>query len=163
MTPALHLPSMDVAEHEKRGFSEADVHSTLFEPDMAVLGFPPRTSTQADSEYFLEQRTLAMRRLKSGRETGRYDGLYLIGNSPVVLCEVKRYEALDSRHAFELARKQLVDYARSDDFSIPPPFLLLYSGKPERTRFLRLKTVADPSLLGEAEYEELPELWTWEQ
>ncbi|MBA2536872.1 MAG: hypothetical protein H0V20_05475 [Actinobacteria bacterium] len=40
--------------------------------------------------------------------------------------------------------------------------MLLYCGKPERTRFFRLKTVVDPSLLGEVEYEELPEPWTWD-
>lgn len=83
MTP-LHLPSDDVPESQKRDFSEADVHSTLFEPDMRSLRFPPRTSSQADGEYFVEQRSLAMRRLRSGKSTGWYDGPYLIGNSPIV-------------------------------------------------------------------------------
>ena len=91
MTP-LRLPSFDLPESERRRLSEADVHSTLFEPDMQALGYPPRTSSQADGEYFLEQRTLAVRRLKSQRATGRYDGLYLIGNTPVVLCEIKRHD-----------------------------------------------------------------------
>lgn len=156
-------PSLDIPEAQKRSYTEAEVHSTLFEPDMITLGYPPRTSNQADGEYFLEQRTLALRRLRSGRETGRYDGLYLIGNSPVILCEIKRYDALDSVAEQERAAKQLGDYARSEDFRAPPPFLLLYCGKLERTRFYRLKTVVDGTLLGEAEYEQLPELWTWEQ
>ena len=30
-------PSLDVPEFEKRGFSEADAHSTLFDPDMIAL------------------------------------------------------------------------------------------------------------------------------
>ena len=114
MSP-IRLPSLEIPEAQKRDYSEAEVHSTLFEPDMGALGYPPRTSSQADGEYFREQRTLAVRRLKSGRVTGRYDGLYLIGNSPVVLCEVKRYEALDSPPEFEKAKRQLIGYAHSED------------------------------------------------
>lgn len=130
---------------------------------MRTLGYPPRESSQAVGEYFREQRTLALRRLQSRRATGRYDGLYLIGNSPVVLCELKRYDALDSARDFERAKGQLVDYAKSEDFAEPPPFLVLYCGKPERNRFFMRKTVADPSLLGEIEYEELEEIWTWDR
>jgi hypothetical protein len=159
----VRLPSLDVADSAKRAYSEADVHSTLFEPDMRTLGYPGRTSSQADGEYFLEQRTLAVRRLRSQRETGRYDGLYLIGNLPVVLAEIKRYEALDSQSELDRATEQLQDYARSADFAAPPPFLVLYCGKPERNRFFRLKTVADPSLLGELEYDELNEIWDWQR
>lgn len=158
MSP-LQLPSLAIPEAEKLVFSEADVHSTLFEPDMQALGYPPRSSNQADGEHFLEQRRLALRRLKSGNELGRYDGLYMIGNSPVVLCEIKRYEVLDTPRSFTRAVEQLQDYARSEDFERPPPFLMLYCGKPERSRFYRLKQVADASLLDEAEYEELPEIW----
>jgi type I restriction-modification system DNA methylase subunit len=162
VTP-LRLPSLDVAEAQKRTFSEADVHSTLFEPDMRALGYPPRTSSQADGEYFVEQRSLAVRRLRSGRSTGFYDGLYLLGNSPVVLCELKRYEALDSPREFERAKQQLQGYASSEDFAVPPPFLVLYCGKPERNRFFRRKTVVDPSLFGAVDYEELDEIWSWDR
>lgn len=52
-------------------------------------------------------------------------------------------------------------YAQSEDFAEPPPFLILYCGKPERTRFFVRKTMADPSLLGEVEYEEFDEVWEW--
>lgn len=159
----IRLPSLDIPESEKRRLSEAEVHSKLFEPDMAALGYPPRRSSEADGEHFREQRTLAVRRLKSRRETGRYDGLYLIGNAPVVLCEIKRYGQIDAPAALERAKRQLIEYALSEDFERPPPFLLLYSGKPERNCFLRLRTMADASLLDESAYEELPELWTWEQ
>ena len=162
MTP-LRLPSFDLPESERRRLSEADVHSTLFEPDMQTLGYPPRTSSQADGKYFLEQRTLAVRRLKSQRATGRYDGLYLIGNTPVVLCEIKRYDELDSSSALERACGQLVEYALSGDFKTAPPFLVLYCGKPERNRFFRLKAVAEASLLDEEPYEALPEIWSWER
>jgi hypothetical protein len=162
VTP-IRLPSLDVPEDQKRSYTEAEVHSTLFEPDMTTLGYPPRTNSQAAGEYFMEQRTLAVRRLKSARATGRYDGLYVIGNSPIVLCELKRFEALDSPAALEEAVRQLQRYAKSEDFEVPPPFLLLYCGKPERTRFYRLKTLADPTLFGEAEYEELPEPWEWDR
>lgn len=103
-----------------------------------------------------------MNRLKSGAGSGFFDGLYLIGNAPVVLCELKRYDALDSQADFDRAKQQLVDYARSADFDEPPPFLVLYSGKPERTRFfVRRTTVAEPGLLAEPEYEELAEIWEW--
>lgn len=51
---AIRPPSLDVPEFEKRGFSEADVHSTLFDPDMVALGYPRRASSQADGEYFVE-------------------------------------------------------------------------------------------------------------
>ena len=61
----IRLPSLNIPDAQKLTFSEADVHSTLFEPDMQALGFPPRTSSQADGEYFVEQRTLAVRRLRS--------------------------------------------------------------------------------------------------
>ena len=71
MSPS--LPSLAIADAEKAAFSEAEVHGTLFEPDMTALGFPARTSSQADGEYFQEQRTLALRRLKTGHDTGRYD------------------------------------------------------------------------------------------
>jgi hypothetical protein len=162
VTP-IRLPSLEIAESEKRQLSEADVHATLFELDMISLGYPPRTSSQAEGDYFIEQRRLAVRRLKSAHATGRYDGLYLIGNSPVVLCEIKRYEALDAPKDFERAKRQLTEYARSEDFSAPPPYLVLYCGKPERNRFFRLKTLADPSLLGELEYEEFEEIWAWER
>jgi len=47
------LPSLAVPETQKRAFSEADVHSSLFEPDMVSLGYPARTTTQADGEYFV--------------------------------------------------------------------------------------------------------------
>lgn len=137
------------------------MHSSLFEPDMAALGYPPRSSTQADGEYFVEQRSLAVRRLRSARATGRYDGLYLVGNSPVVLCEIKRFDALDASAEFERAKRQLVAYARSEDFAQPPPFLVLYCGKPERSRFFRLRTLSDASVLGEPDYEELDEIWDW--
>jgi hypothetical protein len=159
----IRLPSVDVPAEQKQAYTEADVHAKLFEPDMAELGYPRRTNTQADGEYFLEQRRLAVRRLKSQRATGAYDGLYLIGNSPVVLCEIKRYGAIDSSTAFETAKRQLIAYARSEDFAEPPPFLVLYCGKAERNRFFLRKTVADSSLLGEAEYEELHEFWPWER
>ena len=163
MSPA-HPPSLDISEAEKRRFSEAEVHSTLFEPDMRALGFPARESSQADGEYFREQRTLALRRLKSGRETGRYDGLYLIGNQPIVLCEIKRYDELDSPGQLEQAVRQLQAYAQSEDFISPCPFLVLYCGKLDRTRFFRLRTVADGTLLGEVEYEDLgTEIWEWER
>ena len=157
-------PSLDVPEHEKRGFSEAEIHSTLFERDMRLLGYPARESSQAQGEYFREQRTLALRRLKTGRETGRYDGLYLIGNQPVVLCEVKRYDQLDSAEQLTRAARQLQDYARSEDFALPPPFLALYCGKLARTRFYRLNRVADGTSIGEAAYEELgSEIWDWQR
>lgn len=130
---------------------------------MRALGYPQRESSQAAGEYFREQRTLALRRLKSRRATGRYDGLYLIGNSPVVLCELKRYNALDAPAEFERAKDQLVSYAKSEDFAEPPPFLILYCGKPKRNRFFLRKTVADASLLGELEYEELEEIWAWDR
>lgn len=155
------LPSLSIPEAEKIAYTEADVHSKLFEPDLAALGYPPRTSTQAGGEYFLEQHRLAMRRLASGKQRGHYDGLYMVGNSPVVLCEVKRYEAIDSKAAFERAVKQLQNYALSEDFDRPPPFLLLYSGRPEQTRFYRLRQMADGTMLDAAAYEELPEIWEW--
>jgi type I restriction-modification system DNA methylase subunit len=153
------LPTASVPDDEKRRYSEADVHAKLFEPDMASLGYPPRTAGQADGEYFLEQGHLALRRLKSRRERGRYDGLYLIGNAPVVLCELKRHDAIDSDREYEKAKQQLIDYARSEDFESPPPFLLLYSGKPSRSAFFRLKTVVDTHTT--AEYELLEEIWEW--
>ncbi len=131
-------PSLEIPEHEKRGFSEAEIHSTLFERDMRALGYPPRESSQADGEYFREQRTLALRRLRTQRETGRYDGLYLVANQPVVLCELKRYGQLDTQDQLDRAARQLQEYARSEDFASPPPFLILYSGRLERTRFYRL-------------------------
>jgi hypothetical protein len=159
----IRLPSLDIPDAEKHGLSEADVHSTLFEPDMGSLGYLPRTSSRADGDYFVEQRSLAVRRLKSQRATGRYDGLYLSGNSPIVLCEIKRFDALDSPHALDTAIRQLQDYAQSEDFQSAPPFLLLYCGRPDKTRFFRLETVADPMLLGQLEYEELGEPWAWER
>lgn len=160
----IRLPSLEIPESQKRGYSEADVHSKLFDLDMTkAFGYPSRLTTEADGEHFREQRTLAVRRLKTGAATGRFDGLYLIGNSPVVLCEIKRYEAIDASGEFEKAKQQLVAYARSDDFAEPPPFLVLYCGKPERTRFFVGKTVADPSLLGNLEYDELTEIWEWKR
>lgn len=158
---ALRPPSVDIPEGEKQAFTEAEVHSKLFEPDMVFSGYPPRTNNQAHGEYFREQRTLAMRRLKSGRERGHYDGLYLVGNSPVVLCEIKRYEMLDTPAKFAAAAKQLQDYARSEDFEQPPPFLLLYCGKPARTRFYRLRNMAEGTVLDSAVYDEQPEIWSW--
>jgi hypothetical protein len=157
-------PSLEIPETEKRQFSEAEVHSTLFEPDMRALGFPARESSQADGEYFREQRTLALRRLKSARETGRYDGLYLVGNQPVVLCELKRYKELDTGAQLDEATRQLQSYAQSEDFAAPPPFLVLYSGKLDRTRFFRLRTVSDGTLIGQVEYEDLgTEIWDWDR
>src|SRR6188472_3245257 len=130
---------------------------------MRALGYPRRESSQADGEYFREQKTLALRRLRSQRVTGRYDGLYLVGNQPLVLCEVKRYDELDGAQ-LERAVHQLQDYARSEDFASPPPFLALYCGKLERTRFFRLNRLADGTLLGEADYEDLgAEIWQWER
>lgn len=157
-------PSLGVPETEKRSYTEAEVHSKLFEPDMAALGFPPRTNTQADGEWFQEQRALAMRRLKSKRSRGHHDGLYLIGNSPVVLCELKRYGALDTPADLEKAKQQLIDYALSEDFEPAPPFLVLYCGKPERTMFWMRKSLAAGALVDDRPYEELgPEIWDWKR
>ena len=158
------LPSLGIPEAEKLAYTEADVHSKLFEPDMLALGFPPRTANQADGEWFQEQQTLALRRLKSGRARGQYDGLYLIGNSPVVLCELKRHSALDSTGELEKAKKQLIEYALSEDFDPPPPFLILYCGKPERTVFWMLRSLTDGTLMDEQPYEELgSEVWSWDR
>ncbi len=159
-------PSLDVPAAQKRHYTEADVHSKLFELDLGALGYPPRTSSQADGEYFLEQGRLAMRRLKSRinrGERGHYDGLYLIGNSPVVLCEIKRYEGLDSDQDLARAVGQLTDYARSEDFKTPPPFLLLYCGKADRTRFFRRRPMLDDALIEAVDYDALPDVWTWER
>ncbi len=41
---AVRLPSGDVPESEKRRYTESDVHSKLFEPDLAVLGYPPHSA-----------------------------------------------------------------------------------------------------------------------
>ena len=158
------LPSLSIPESEKRSYTEADVHSKLFEKDMAALGFPPRTNTQADGEWFQEQRTLAVRRLRTGKRLGQHDGLYLVGNSPVVLCELKRYDALDSDADFAKAKRQLIGYALSEDFEVPPPFLILYCGKPERTVFWRLRSMPDAASLDEKAYEELgSEIWDWDR
>ena len=67
----IRLPSFDIPDPEKRDLSEADVHSTLFEPDMQALGYPPRTASQAAGDYFVEQRSLAVRRLKSQRSASK--------------------------------------------------------------------------------------------
>ena len=155
--------SHSVPEWEKRAYTEADVHAKLFEPEMATRGFPARTSTQADGEHFLEQRRLAVHRLKSRRERGYYDGLYLLGNSPIVLCELKRFDGLDSERELRRAVEQLKSYALSDDFAVPPPFLLLYCGKPERTRFFRRQAVVDTPALAADPYEELSDIWSWER
>src|SRR4051812_27665217 len=110
-------PSLEVPESEKLAYTEADVHSKLFEPDMRALDFPARTNTEADGEWFQEQRTLALRRLKSKQERkGHHDGLYLIGKAPLVLCELKRYEALNAPAALAKAKEQLIEYALSEDF-----------------------------------------------
>jgi type I restriction-modification system DNA methylase subunit len=161
MTPT--SPSLEVPESEKLTYTEADVHSKLFEQDMRALDFPARTNTEADGEWFQEQRTLALRRLKSKQERkGHHDGLYLIGNSPLVLCELKRYEALDAPAALARAKKQLVGYALSEDFAIPPPFLVLYCGKQDRTVFWRLSSLAEGATADETSYEELgSEIWSW--
>lgn len=157
-------PSLAVPEAEKLAYTEAEVHSKLFEADMVALGYPRRTNSQADGEWFQEQRTLAIRRLKSQRARGHHDGLYLLGNSPVVLCELKRYDALDSPKAVDDAKKQLIRYALSEDFEIPPPFLILYCGRPERTTFWMRRAMADGSLIGEQAYEELgSEIWEWDR
>ncbi len=164
--PVIRLPSLEVAEAEKRAFSEAEVHAKLFEPDMVALGYPPRTRTQADGEHFQEQRRLAVRRLRSGEDRltrGFYDGLYLLGNAPVLLCELKRFGVLTDVTAAHEALRQLKRYALSEDFSVPPPFLLLYDGRPDRARFFRLRVVVEGSVLNEDSYEELPEIWDWER
>lgn len=159
----IRLPSLDVPEHEKRAYTEAEVHSKLFERDMQALGFPRRTNSQADGEYFQEQRTLAARRLKSGSQRGFFDGLYLIGNSPIVLCELKAYEAIDTESEFNRAVAQLHGYAQSGDFEVPPPFLLLYCGKPEHTRFYARRQMVDVSASNELAYDEVPDIWEWER
>jgi hypothetical protein len=161
---ASHPPSLDVPEVEKRAYTEADVHSKLFDADMRALGYPPRSNTQADGEHFLEQGRLAVRRLRSRRdraEHGHYDGMYLLGNAPVVLCELKRYDALDPPAALERAIDQLLAYALSEDFATPPPFLVLYCGKSARNRWFRLRTTEDGTVLDQAAYDPLPEPWSW--
>lgn len=140
------------------------MHSKLFEMDMVALGYPKRTNSQADGEWFQEQRALAVRRLKSNRARGHHDGLYLIGNAPVVLCELKRYDALETPRAVEEAKRQLIEYALSEDFKAPPPFLILYCGRPDRTTFWMRRAMADATLIDELAYEELgPEIWSWER
>ena len=157
-------PSLAIPESEKQAYTEAEVHSKLFEMDMVALGYPRRTNSQADGEWFQEQRTLAVRRLKSNHARGHHDGLYLIGNAPVVLCELKRYDALDTPTAIEKAKRQLIEYALSEDFKVAPPFLLLYCGRPDRTTFWMRKTMADATLIDEQAYEELgQEIWSWDR
>jgi hypothetical protein len=163
---SVRLPSLVVPEVEKRSYTEADVHSKLFESDMRAMGYPRRENKQSDGEYFLEQRALAVRRLKSRvdrSQRGHYDGLYLVGNAPVVLCEIKRYDALDSPRQLEQAVVQLQEYARSDDFDVPPPFLVLYSGRADRTHFFRRRAAPDGPRLDSVEYEQLDEIWDWDR
>lgn len=155
------LPSQNISAAEKGAYTEADVHAKLFHPDLTLLGYPRRESSQAEGEYFLEQHRLAARRLKTGKERGFYDGLFLIGNSPIVLCEIKAYHAIDTVGQMEKAVRQLKDYARSEDFAEPPPFLLLYCGKPDRTLFFRRRSVADVTTGDYLDYEELSEIWEW--
>ena len=82
----------------------------------------------------------------------------------MLLCELKRYDQLDGAEQLDRAARQLQDYARSEDFAVPPPFLALYCGRLERTKFFRLNSFTDTTLLGEAEYEELgSEIWDWER
>ncbi len=156
------LPSDSVPEAEKSGYSEADVHSKLLESDLTHLGFPPRHNPQSAGEYAVEQKRLAVHRLQS-REArrGHLDILYLIGNTPVVLVEVKRYDVLDTPSEFERATRQLKEYAMSTDFDEPPPFLMLYSGKDETTVAFR-RTVVDDHAEGDP-YEALDELWGWDR
>ncbi|CAN5584109.1 hypothetical protein BH20ACT15_BH20ACT15_15940 [soil metagenome] len=46
------LPSLAIPESEKRNYTEADVHSKLFEPDMAALGFPSESRSEIDESIF---------------------------------------------------------------------------------------------------------------
>lgn len=157
------LPSAEVPESEKSSFTEADVHSKLLETDLAKLGFPPRSNRQSAGEYSVEQQRLAVFRLKSHEaRRGHFDILYLIGNSPVVLVEVKRYDVLDKDKDFERAKQQLMEYALSADFEVPPPFLILYSGKDATTIAFR-RTAVDATDSTTGLYEELDRLWTWDQ
>ena len=66
MTP-IKLPSLEIPESPKRDYSEADVHSTLFDLDLTrAFGYPSRSSTEADGEHFREQGSLAVRRARAG-------------------------------------------------------------------------------------------------
>lgn len=71
MTP-LRLPSLDIPDSQKRRYSEADVHSKLFEVDMAALGFRAarrRRQTASTSSSSGTSRCAASRRSASAAPT----------------------------------------------------------------------------------------------
>ena len=136
------VPKLDKS---KLDYSEQDTADKLALPYLSSThGFPAASSLDYQAQH-----TVA---LSSG--TGRYDGLYLSGGYPYVVLEVKKY-------AHDLADDDIAqarDYATSDSFDKPVPFIVVSNGREHR--FLKVTTTISPED-GKLEYAPIPAVsWT---
>lgn len=122
-------------------FSEQDTVDTLILPYLAAShGFP-----RPDSLDYQAQHTLPV----AAGGTGRYDGLYLKGGYPYAVLEAKRHSR-DLTHDDE---NQGIDYATSDFFDRPVPYVVVSNGREHR--FFKITGTLDP-MTGRAAYARIP-------
>lgn len=120
---------MPISEATKRTFSEQDTADKLILPYFAQqYQFPT-----SDSLDYQAQHTLPI----DEEHAGRYDGLYLHGGYPYVVLEAKKYAHNLTEGDFRQAR----EYALSNLFDEPVPFIIVSNGREHR--FFRKTTELD--------------------
>lgn len=111
---------MIIPEKQKEGFSEQDTADKCILPYLAIThGFP-----SPDSMNYQAQHTVST----GEKHLGRYDGLYLDRGYPYALLEAKRYAHDLTEEDFKQAR----DYATSEFFDTPVPFIVVSNGREHR-------------------------------
>lgn len=122
-------------------YSEQDTIDTLILPDLSKShGFPKPSSLDYQAQHTLPV---------AAGGTGRYDGLYLSGGYPYAVLEAKRY----SRELTVEDERQGIDYATSEFFDKPVPFVVVSNGREHR--FFKISGMIDP-VTGRAGYSRIP-------
>lgn len=124
-------------------YTEQDTVDTLILPYLSTqYKFPPASSLDYQAQHTLP---------KAAGGSGRYDGLYLSGGYPYAVLEGKRY----SHDLTDDDVRQARDYATSDFFDRPVPFLIISNGREHW--FRQISTTIDPAD-GKPEYVAIPPL-----
>lgn len=126
-------------------FTEQDTLDTFILPHLAKnRGFPKPESLDYQAQHNVP---------KTLGGTGRYDGLYLKGGYPYVVLEAKRYAVdLTDDHI-----AQAREYAVSDFFDEPVPFLIVSNGRDHK--FFQKTDTIEPGD-GKPIYHQIPDT-TW--
>jgi len=143
-----------LTERELKDLNEDETRDQLFHPMMKKIGYPPSSNTVVEKEHYKQQKML---RVDSKiRKKRKYDGCYCIGNTPLILVELKSWKEIQNESDLQSAFEQALEEAKSKDFVKPPPFILVSNGSEKWTVFYRIESKDSKN------YELVQSLTNWE-